>query len=649
MRGDIQTRRRGSPDVGTSAPRAAIVLVALAAIGCGAVRTPGTVEPAPAGVLRASLPPIPRVTGPVELHVEYPDSLQRIAARDSNFIFGSVGTGDATLIIDGAFVEVEPNGTFLAWLPVPETVAGDTAWYRLMARRGVEADTLSHPVLLSRSPYEGVPGSVWVDTLVASEAAERWALPEERLSLSVRGAPGLEAWLEAGEGRVPLIEGPEPGTYGGSVGSAELHAAACSADLCDLRDEPVALVLAYAVSDGTDTARVEFEQTLRVLDSGRLPLVELREPPDEVNGVNRIVVGRPIPFGTYRWRFPEGTRAVVDGRAGDRLRLRLAPGLNAWVTADEAEFLPPGAAPPWSVVGDLRLETLADRIRLRIPLAAGLPLQMEEPDGRSLQLILFGARGNTDRVAHGPGSRVVESVSWGQLPGQRYRLTIRLTEPIWGYRTSYRPRGKGTELLLEIRRMPPIDPDRPLRGRRIAIDPGHPGAGAHGPSGYYEGDANLAIGRILARLLEDEGADPILIRTDTLPMGLYDRTMAAQEAGAELYVSIHNNALPDGVRPFGREGTSTYYYHPHSAALAAAVQEGTLRTMRLRDLGVYWSDLAVCRMAWMPSVLTEGAFMMHPSHEAALRDPGFQELYARGVLDGIRRFLGASAAQRTAR
>ncbi|MGW8283145.1 MAG: N-acetylmuramoyl-L-alanine amidase family protein, partial [Gemmatimonadota bacterium] len=103
------------------------------------------------------------------------------------------------------------------------------------------------------------------------------------------------------------------------------------------------------------------------------------------------------------------------------------------------------------------------------------------------------------------------------------------------------------------------------------------------------------------------------------------------------------NALPDGVRPYGREGTSTYYFHPQSVALASEVQEGMLSTMRLRDLGVFWGDLAVCRMSWMPAILTEGAFMMMPIHEAALRDPGFQELYARGVADGIEAFLAGVA------
>ena len=97
-------------------PFRAAALLAVGALGaCATAADPETVPP---GVMRTSLPPVPAVSGPISLYVEYPDSLQRVGARDSNFVFGTIGTGDATLIIDGEFVEVEPNGAFLAWIPV---------------------------------------------------------------------------------------------------------------------------------------------------------------------------------------------------------------------------------------------------------------------------------------------------------------------------------------------------------------------------------------------------------------------------------------------------------------------------------------------------------------------------------------------------
>ena len=59
------------------------------------------------------------VEGPLNPKVVFPERNQVIGVRDSNFIFGSVGNGHAKLTINGTSVPVAPNGTFLAYLPVP--------------------------------------------------------------------------------------------------------------------------------------------------------------------------------------------------------------------------------------------------------------------------------------------------------------------------------------------------------------------------------------------------------------------------------------------------------------------------------------------------------------------------------------------------
>ncbi|MEE9206969.1 MAG: N-acetylmuramoyl-L-alanine amidase [Gemmatimonadota bacterium] len=595
------------------------------------------------GLNQSALPPIPSQIGPLSLHVQYPDSLQEVAP-DSNFVFGTTGTGDAALIIDGEFVRVEANGTFLAWLPTPESTTGDTAWYRLIASRGEELDTLSFPVLRPTPAYDGDGAEIWIDTTSLPGAEERWALPDEEIVLSARVAPASEAWIQAGRARIDMTRGAGPEDREARISAGLLHAAACrSRQRCEWKETADSLSLSLMVRLGDESAERSFPIWLRVLEPGSLPVAELQQDPSPVHGASGVVVGRPVPFGPYRWRFPNGMRAVVTGRSGSRLRLRLGAALSAWVREQDAAILPAGTPPPSAVVGDLRFTDRGGRLRLDIPLAAAVPVTVYEPDPHTLRLTLFGARGNTNRIALGEGSHRIEAADWSQEPGGRYVLSVRMRQPVWGYRISYLPRATGSTLRLEINRAPWIDPVRPLAGRRIAIDPGHPGAGAHGPGGTYEGDANLAIAFALDSLLREAGADPVLMRADTLPLGLYHRTNRAIEEDAELFVSIHNNALPDGVRPFGREGTSTYYYHPHAAALARHVHQGLLTSMGLRDLGVFWADLAVARMSWMPAVLAEGAYMMMPAHEAALQQPGFQEAYARGVLIGIRTFLAERA------
>jgi len=691
---------RGLPGVGAArgavrrVTLGAAVVLAASAAGCATGR----------GAAAPGLPPIPRVTGPLALRVAYPDSLARIAVRDSNFLFGSTGSGDVELTIDGTPVPVEPNGAFLAWLPVPASAAGDTARYELVAHRGTSVDTLVWPVLLPREPFRGV-GPAWIDTTTLVGTSERWARPDEEVRLAVRGAPGAEVRLTVGERGYRLRE-VTPGRYELRLLAGELYGDARPV----LRASPVDTVTAAAseppgtpgegrrigsapldtigwkveLAAGGDTARAAGSLPLRLVDPRSPPVFELAEPPDTVNGPAEVVVGRPLPEGPYMWRFPDRTVAAVDGRVGDRLRVRLGPDLEAWVDTSDARPLPDGTPPPRVRVGDVRIVHRPEGLRIDLSLGSRVPLRVRAR-GRTLRLTLYDARGGTDRLMYGPEDSMLVSAGWEQLPGRRWRLELALARPVWGWRATWigggdaapasgtgttapgsdalvpggsvppgasdpadetdraRPVDTSGTLRLEVRRPPHIDPGHPLRGRVIAVDPGHPPAGAHGPTGFYEGDANLAVARHLAALLREAGAVPVLVRTDTLPLGLYERARRAERAGAELFVSIHNNALPDGVRPFGQEGTSTYYYHANSRELAGDVQQGLLRTMGLRDLGVGWGDLAVARQTWMPAVLAEGAFMMMPRQEAALRTTGFEEAYARGVLRGIREFLESRA------
>src|SRR5579872_4464251 len=95
------------------------------------VSTPASAPAAPSARIEApsrppvatatamALPPIPIVDGPLNLHVVYPSPNQQLGVRDSNYIFGSTGSGSARLTIDGIDVPVLPNGAFLAWIPVP--------------------------------------------------------------------------------------------------------------------------------------------------------------------------------------------------------------------------------------------------------------------------------------------------------------------------------------------------------------------------------------------------------------------------------------------------------------------------------------------------------------------------------------------------
>jgi N-acetylmuramoyl-L-alanine amidase len=574
-----------------------------------------------------------------------------IAARDSAFLFGSVGRGDATLSVNGSPVPVTPTGTWIAWVALP----GDTvAWFDLETRSSDELATLRFAAPL---PPRFIPPLLgpWIDTTSFAPTGDLWLQPGEGIALTVRASPSATvrailadstvvplvavaaerpvAWGERafGTGAAPPTDsltdryaawvtgalGPDPGSVLEPVPA----------------DSLVAGWVGLEVIEGVDTARARWPLRVGRLDP-RFPTVAIVNDDTAHVGNDSILAGRPAPYGTYHWFFPTGTRARVSGRWNDQVRLQLSERSVAWVDAVDVQPLPAGTPPPAGPTQALRLYPREQSVLLRVPAPARVPFRVDEAE-RTLSLTLYGVAANADWIQYGPPDSLVDLITLEAPAADEARVVVHLSAPVWGYRT----RWQGNDLLLEIRRPPAVARRHPLRGRVIAIDPGHPPAGARGPSGAYEGDVTLAVGRAARRLFEQAGARVVLIRDDSLPLGLADRTRAAEAAGAELLISIHANALPDGVNPFVNSGTSSYFFHPRSAPFARALNAALVRRFGFRDLGVGRGDLALVRPTWMPAVLTEGLFMMLPDQEAVLTSPEGQEAYARALVEGTAEFL----------
>ena len=134
-----------------------------------------------------------------------------------------------------------------------------------------------------------------------------------------------------------------------------------------------------------------------------------------------------------------------------------------------------------------------------------------------------------------------------------------------------------------------------------------------------------------------------MTRTGAGAVALGDRPIIARRANANAFVSIHLNAVADGQNPFRDNGTGTYYFHPQSKLLARTVQDALVPELGLRDRGVIYQNLAVCRATWFPAILAEGVFIIMPDQEAAIRTPQYQDAYARGVVDGLEKFFATFA------
>jgi N-acetylmuramoyl-L-alanine amidase len=615
------------------------LLIALGA--CTAARAPSPAEPAPA---RAALPPVPLVEGPLGIHVQYPAANALVEARDSSFIFGHVGTGRATLTINGISVPVLPNGSYLAFLPLPHP---DSARFDLVASLAGDTARLTHPIRLPtpRLPL-ALDGPLHVDSASLAPVAGLMLRATERVRVGVRAPANAAVWLELDTtvaGRRPLLSGATlPGVR------------ATGRDSTILPPDSVARRFGAPESWATDIAAGALTSSARIvvargLDTVRLMLppialtdtvqrfVILGADPAPMSDTDRVVIGRPQPDNTYKWYLLPGTRLELTGRIGDFVRVRLDAALEIWVPAAEARVLDPGLASPRRVARNARVVPGDGWSDFVVPMAEP-PAHLVTENERAIALTLYGTTSATDVTRFVSNDSVIRMVTWEQEASDRLRFTLHLAARPFGYLAFWDD--ARSAFVLRVRRPPRILASRsPLRGLTIAVDPGHPPIGATGPTGLYEADAVLAVGARMRALLEQRGATVVMTRTTPDAVALADRPVIARRANAHALVSIHLNALPDGVNPFVANGTETYFLYPQAEPLARAAQRHMVARMGLRDNGVYSRTLALARPTWMPSILAEGAYIMIPEQEAALRTPEYQDAYARALVEGLEDFF----------
>jgi len=611
------------------------------ATGGAPTPSPSSAQPSPAAV---SLPPIPLVKGALQIRVVYPSPNQLIQARDSNFIFGSVGNGHAKLTIDGAPVQVYPNGSFIAFLPLP---AKDHSSYDLMATLGSDTARATQTIrLLPPIPLLADTGVLVVDSSSVAPFGRIALRDSETVRVAVRApANASVAWRPDSLTMVPMVNGaalPLRTAFDAPVTPGVITPRTAGDSVQWSLGVPAGRMRApssIVVARGADTVRLSVPA---IAPAPPVPTWGiLGADTSSVSDTDRVIIGRPVPNGTYKWLLMAGTAVPVTGYDGDFVRVRLDDALQIWVHASDIALMPNGWEPVERVAGNAQLRASAEWVDLEIPLSSRPPFLVEEGD-HELQLTLYGVTGNTDIITYTGDDSLVRVVRWEPVGSKRVRYTLRLATQPFGY-LAFWDNGR---FVLRVRRPPHINPDHPLAGLTIAVDPGHPPIGATGPTGLYEPVPTLAVGEKLRDVLAARGATVIMTRTTAAPVALGDRPIMARRADAQALVSIHLNALPDGVDPFVSHGTGTYFFHPQSEPMARALETSLVRHLGLPELGIHYDNLALARPTWMPAVLCEGAFIMMPEQEAALRTPQFQLAYARGIADGLETYFRSLAPHR---
>lgn len=171
--------------------------------------------------------------------------------------------------------------------------------------------------------------------------------------------------------------------------------------------------------------------------------------------------------------------------------------------------------------------------------------------------------------------------------------------------------------------------------KTVFIDVGHGGydnGSAH--NGYVEDNISLQISKEVAKKLGENKIGVKLSREKDKYLSLSKRTEMANKSGADLFVSIHQNAS-DLKSPNGIETL----YMGENKELAKTIQENVVETTNANDRGHKKSNLQVLRDNELPAVLIECGFISNPDEGYKLSTKAYQEKLAEGIVQGIKEYL----------
>ncbi|MGF1539683.1 MAG: N-acetylmuramoyl-L-alanine amidase [Pleurocapsa sp.] len=180
----------------------------------------------------------------------------------------------------------------------------------------------------------------------------------------------------------------------------------------------------------------------------------------------------------------------------------------------------------------------------------------------------------------------------------------------------------------------PIPSNRPL----VIIDPGHGGKdpGAIGIGGLMEKDIVLPISLDVAEILRKQGIEVKMTRDTDNFISLQGRTDLANNIDADLFVSIHANAI-NMSRP-DVNGLETYYYQS-GRRLAEVIHWSILNDINIDDRGIRRARFYVLRHSAMPAVLVEVGFVTGAKDAPNLKSPSHRRQMAEAIARGIIQYI----------
>ena len=160
----------------------------------------------------------------------------------------------------------------------------------------------------------------------------------------------------------------------------------------------------------------------------------------------------------------------------------------------------------------------------------------------------------------------------------------------------------------------------------IMLAAGH--GGTKDPGAVYKGrqdkDDNLRLVLAIGEILSDRGLDVRYTRTTDVYETPYEKAMKANNAGVDLFISIHRNSFPADNEV---EGVESLIYD------LSGLKYKMAQDINEQLEGVGFVDLVVLKRTKMPAILVEAGFL-NSDTDNRLFDDNFEDI-AQAIADGI--------------
>lgn len=347
-------------------------------------------------------------------------------------------------------------------------------------------------------------------------------------------------------------------------------------------------------------------------------------------------------------------------------------------------------------INDISISSKANGLLIELFMSTALAYEVFVTEGNWINISVRDGKLNSSRILSRRDHRYMYELKAHQVAGAA-QVSIRLKRTVenWHHKIQYDP----TRIQISIAdagfeieasdSQSKIGPDD--RIDVIVIDPGHGGKqyGAVGRNGTREKDVALEIGKRLAKLIrKDKQFKVIMTRDQDETVTLEKRAEIANEAGADLFISIHANssvkqqirgwnvfylapARNDSARGVAQFENSSFLrdqevsddndnnetndlyndpvlsilnemimteFQAESQDFAKMVDKEFRRSLKTPARGVDMAGFFVLNKVYTPSVLVECAFISNKTEEKLLKSKDYQEDVAESIYKAILRF-----------